>query len=164
MLFTDNPINSANQDALKREPFVKQLAKAILSWQSSEPLVVGIYGQWGDGKSSVLHLLMERLKGEAILTMFDPWYFNSEEELIRSFFINIFGVISKNLPWHSKWKIRRGAQAFSKMLTSLPISVSYGGIALSMKDFENKGINPIQKAELVASLKEREKNDKRKIN
>jgi predicted KAP-like P-loop ATPase len=101
MLFHDEPISSRSDDLLNRRRFVTQLSRAILSWNTNEPLVVGIYAGWGDGKTSVLNLLNEELSGKASVMVFDPWYFNSQEELVRIFFQDVFGVVSRQLSWIS---------------------------------------------------------------
>ena len=57
----DRPIESAAEDRLERAGFAQQLANRIAAWQGHESLVIGLYGDWGTGKSSVKNLVIEHL-------------------------------------------------------------------------------------------------------
>lgn len=66
----DRPIASANEDQFGRAPFAERIATTLASRHDPSSLVVGIYGPWGDGKTSTLHLMeVEALLREAIDTM-----------------------------------------------------------------------------------------------
>lgn len=89
MYYSDTPINLLEDDKLSRKNFVRQLTKAIVDNKTSESLVIGLYGSWGSGKSSVLNIVQDELKKEQVtvgITFFDPWFFNSYENLVISFF------------------------------------------------------------------------------
>lgn len=88
MFYLDDPISKPKEDRLGRRDFVNQLAKSIISWRSSQSVVLALYGSWGSGKSSVLNLLEQKLsssKRKLALARFDPWFFNSPEQLLRGF-------------------------------------------------------------------------------
>lgn len=53
----DQPIDSKLQDRLARWPFAQRLAQTIAHRTDPNSLVVGIYGVWGDGKTSVLRMM-----------------------------------------------------------------------------------------------------------
>src|SRR5660397_103043 len=54
---SDQPIHSRDQDRFNRWPFADRISQTIARRTDFASLVVGIYGIWGDGKSSVLYLL-----------------------------------------------------------------------------------------------------------
>jgi len=88
MYFTDEPITKPEEDIFGREIFVNNLANDINLWSGNGSLVLALYGPWGTGKSSVLNLLKQYIenKNTGEIIAFDPWYFNSTEQLIQTFF------------------------------------------------------------------------------
>lgn len=57
----DEPIAKAEEDRLNRTGFAEALASAIRNWTKPSSLVIGLYGEWGSGKSSLKNLVVERL-------------------------------------------------------------------------------------------------------
>jgi len=49
----DQPIQSSKEDLLGRQAFSQDLASAICSYQNKNSIVVGLYGTWGSGKTSI---------------------------------------------------------------------------------------------------------------
>ena len=164
MLFADQPINFESQDSLNRKRFSDQLSRAILSWNSHEPLIIGVYGKWGDGKTSILNLLGNKLKNKSELIFFDPWYFNSQEELIQSFLSEIIQKIVISLPISSKSVIIQSYKKISRAISTIPVSIGTGPLNLSFKDLSRKGQNPIKlKDDLINCLRDRRKFNTKKI-
>jgi predicted KAP-like P-loop ATPase len=81
----DRPIESSAEDRLERSVFSQQLADRISAWRGQESLVVGLYGDWGTGKSSVKNLILERLSKLAtdapFIVEFNPWLVSGEEKI-----------------------------------------------------------------------------------
>jgi hypothetical protein len=61
MSYADNPIATLEQEWLSRESSVDTLVDVLSAENLETPLVVGIYGAWGSGKTSVMRLLREGL-------------------------------------------------------------------------------------------------------
>lgn len=59
----DLPIQKCEQDLLGRDTFSKMVADVIVSYESEESLVVGILGSWGNGKSSTINMIVEKIEG-----------------------------------------------------------------------------------------------------
>jgi predicted KAP-like P-loop ATPase len=59
----ERPILTKDQDRLSRGPFIQKLANTLIDPVSnkSSGVVIGITGQWGSGKSSILNLLRKQL-------------------------------------------------------------------------------------------------------
>ena len=97
VIFSDEAITHENEDILGRAPFVDDLYRQIVNLPFSDSFVIGLYGGWGEGKTSVLNLLSNKLlKDEGVvLVRFDPWYFRDEEALLKNFYQSIENAINK---------------------------------------------------------------------
>ena len=85
-LEADSPIERASQDLLGRSDVVDWLATSLVELGAP---VIALDGDYGDGKSSVLNLVRERLDGRAIVVSFKTWLPNSEATLVRDLFNDI---------------------------------------------------------------------------
>ncbi|MDO1557935.1 P-loop NTPase fold protein [Brevundimonas sp. 2R-24] len=95
----DRPINRIADDRFDRAPFAVQIAKVIAGRQDPSSLVVGLYGPWGDGKTSVLSMTREALAAypDVISMEYNPWFYGSSTEAItRSFFKSLSETLEKS--------------------------------------------------------------------
>ncbi|MFZ5480621.1 MAG: KAP family P-loop NTPase fold protein [Myxococcota bacterium] len=90
---TDRPVTAPEDDLLGRAGFAKQLARTLITAPKDDALVVGLYGPWGAGKTSVLNLVEHELGGAAkagagkvAIVRFNPWYFKGDDTLVSKFF------------------------------------------------------------------------------
>jgi len=60
-VYFDNPIRVDDQELLGRLPFVEGLYRQIIALPLPDSFVFGLHGSWGEGKTSVLNLLQNRL-------------------------------------------------------------------------------------------------------
>ena len=58
---TDKPITSKKEDVLGRKDFSKRLGRLIYNYQGEDGLVLGLYGEWGSGKTSVINMVEEEI-------------------------------------------------------------------------------------------------------
>lgn len=128
---TDQAIASAKEDRFARAPFALRVAETIAHRRDTTSLVVGIHAPWGDGKTSVLNMIQERLNDESdvVVVKFNPWHFTSEEQLIRGFFATLGDAIGKEL----RTRGEKFGEAMTKYggLLSLA-SASFGGGVVSV--------------------------------
>ncbi|HEX5274712.1 MAG TPA: P-loop NTPase fold protein [Candidatus Rubrimentiphilum sp.] len=86
----DKPIEKFDQDRLGRRGFAKALGRVLANYDQEESLVLGLYGEWGIGKTSLLNLALQAAKDfsplSPIVVRFNPWYFSDRENLLRQFF------------------------------------------------------------------------------
>lgn len=54
---TDAAVERPEQDRFRRWPFAQRVAQTIAQRRDPASLVVGIYGDWGEGKTSVLNFI-----------------------------------------------------------------------------------------------------------
>ena len=90
---SDRPIESANQDLLGRLTFSKQLAEAIFKYGGKDGLVIGLFGKWGTGKTSILNIVVNEINSlsedscdKPIIVKFSPWNYTDKDNLISLFF------------------------------------------------------------------------------
>lgn len=100
MFIADKPIKKLSDDKLNRKYFTKQLAQAILSYNSKDNFTIGLYGKWGSGKSSIINMLIEEITRKTsnsperpIIVRFNPWNYSNTDQLIRQFFNTIMSEI-----------------------------------------------------------------------
>lgn len=103
----DKPITTPQDDKLKRKDFASQLAKSIANFEHNENFIIGLYGSWGSGKTSLINMVCHYIENEAtsisadpsspppIIIKFNPWNFTSTDQLITQFFNQLQSKIKK---------------------------------------------------------------------
>lgn len=96
---SDKPIFAKAQDRFNRNKFSNRIADTITKRNDNDGLVIGLYGIWGEGKSSVLNMIEEELNtnDEVLIVKFNPWRFKDEDALILNFLKNISEVLNREL-------------------------------------------------------------------
>lgn len=89
-LITDtalDPIVTGQEDLLGFDPFAQRIADEAMMISSTESVVFGINGEWGEGKTSMINLICKKLKAkEYSIIDFHPWKTNSERAVTQLFF------------------------------------------------------------------------------
>lgn len=133
MFDADRPIFSSEQDRLNRAVFAKYLARCMLDHHDSESLVVGLYGGWGAGKTSVINLVVEELNFAAsnmedeekpIILNFSPWSYSGQHQLIYNFYRRLSSAL-RSVPYltHSE-RIIHLLELYASFFTQKPIPKS----------------------------------------
>lgn len=95
MYDADRPIQTSAEDKLNRSLFAKYLARCLLDHKEPESLVVGLYGGWGVGKTSLINLILQELNfastnledtDKPIILNFSAWSYSGQNQLIYNFF------------------------------------------------------------------------------
>lgn len=83
LLLTDEPISDLDQDGLGLESWARVVAGVAIGTEG--PFTIGIFGQWGVGKTSILHLAKklvdasEQVRDGKITTVaFNAWQYEQE--------------------------------------------------------------------------------------
>lgn len=127
-------------DDLGRWRFAAEIAEVIRSTPADWSARIGIFGKWGEGKSTVLHFLEEMLKPEGnIVFYFTPWAVQELDELWAEFGTALLkaleaGKLEVELP--GKGTIRRFREKVAA--TGIPGLVQ-GGMELWGKEKLYKG-------------------------
>ena len=85
---SDSPVHKASEDRFSRWSFAERIADVISSRKDPDSITIGLYGAWGEGKTSVLNFIEESIneKGTVITVKFNPWLFGNVESLLLGFF------------------------------------------------------------------------------
>jgi len=78
-LVSDVEIENEVDDQLSYGAYAEGLADIIDL--SETHFVLGVYGGWGTGKTSLMKLIQAKLKGRTELVWFDPWLHDSAQEM-----------------------------------------------------------------------------------
>lgn len=102
-LATDTPIKVREQDLIGRIPFAERLADILKSAAGPESLVIGLYGPWGSGKTSVINLVENALsrkdddeKAGVSVVRFEPWNYLTAEQLLAQFLKEVGSALDKD--------------------------------------------------------------------
>lgn len=95
----DAPVSSKEEDKFSRWKFAERVGQVIATREDPSGLVIGLYGVWGDGKTSVLNFIQQSLKSEekVICIKFNPWRFGTENDLLKGFFFTIAEALDTKL-------------------------------------------------------------------
>lgn len=88
-MHTDKPTTIKSEDCFQRYEFSKRIASIIAMPPIDKSLIVGLYGKWGEGKTSVMNFVQQELPEDTAIVNFNPWMFSDEQHLLRSFFASI---------------------------------------------------------------------------
>lgn len=101
----DKPISDWAEDKLNRATFIKALAEEIDINKGQDCNVIGLYGKWGIGKTSLLSLLQIELEAKYFFTAyFNPWRYKDEDFMVRELFLKILEGSGNDTKLKSKRK------------------------------------------------------------
>lgn len=117
LLYNDEP---AIVDHLDRRQYAEELAN--LAREVQPPLVIGVFGEWGAGKTSLLLQVRERLRSDqtSAIAWFDPWKHQYDENPI----LPLLHAVVRDLDLESSEDIRRTLQVISEALGSIVLSAT----------------------------------------
>ncbi len=110
LIHTNEAINHPDNDLFNFYPYVLKVQESIRNTGTiDEPIVYGILGKWGEGKSSFMNLLFKNLESNTsensksiIKYKFNPWRYQSEDKLLVNFFSGLTKVINSDYSDDSK--------------------------------------------------------------
>lgn len=102
VFLSDAPIISDKEDILERGKFAHSLAGNILRHEDKNTIVIGLYGKWGYGKSSIINILLDDIRqtkefseeAKPLILEFNPWNFSEQDNLTSVFFNEIANSLS----------------------------------------------------------------------
>lgn len=120
----------ASKDVLNRWPIVREVAKLAVEAKPEWSVRIGVYGEWGTGKTTVLHQV-EALVDELghVPVRFNPWGHNDSDEMFREL---ADAAIAKLESKHIKVKGAAGrkAKALGRIVAGAADGIGKGAAAL----------------------------------
>lgn len=98
MISPDLPIRNVSEDKLNRGSFASSLASAIMEYSSSSSFTIGLYGEWGSGKTSLINMVLddiEKRTDKTIILRFNPWLCSETNQLISQFFKQLASALKE---------------------------------------------------------------------
>lgn len=93
-IITDHAIENKDNDLFQFHSYALSISKLMANKENIAPFTVGILGEWGSGKTSLLKLIMHELATTAetkeanyrkcVPVWFDAWRYNTAESLLLS--------------------------------------------------------------------------------
>ena len=165
---SDKPVTTKENDSFQRYFFSKRIAETINKRKSREGLVIGLYGAWGEGKSTVLNFLENELKDDSLIVVrFNPWSFSYEENILTNFYHTLAKALEKD-PSKLTEKIGKVFGDFGGLVSIAGVDLTKFGEILSkvepneLKERINKFIEESEK-KLVVIIDDIDRLDKSEI-
>jgi len=123
----DGAVSDPRLDRFRRWPFAQRIAQTIAARTDPSCIVIGVYGAWGEGKTTVLNFIQHELRDSPTIVpvKFNPWRFGDEATLLRSFFKTLADALRKSLSTKVE-AVGEWLEQYGSILT--PISLTLGGI------------------------------------
>ena len=94
-----------HKDALDFQPYVDALADILTDLKTHTPLVLGVFGSWGSGKTSLMEMLRDKVSGGEWATAtvrhrtvwFNAWKYNQEDALWRALLLLLLDDLERLL-------------------------------------------------------------------
>ena len=128
----DAALADPEQDEFGRRQFCRRVAETIAARQNAASLCVGIYGEWGEGKSTALNFIRSELAAHPhiVCVGFNPWRFGDEAQLLVNFFSTLADALGASLT-SNKEKIGGAMRDYvSSVVGAVKISPSVFGVSL----------------------------------
>ena len=153
MRYLDRPISSPDEDEFDRAEFVLRLTQMLVihtresdnEQAQSSGQVIGLAGEWGSGKSSILNLVEHQLVSEfesIIVLRFDPWIVSGRDDLIRRFFEDLLAQIQQSNPSLSD-EVADLANALKKYESLLGVGIDFLPLPKPLLDLLKVGVHSV---------------------
>lgn len=121
----DKPVSQKTDDRFQRYEFSKSIAASICDRPENDCIVVGVFGAWGEGKTSVINFIENELNNNTatICIKFNPWRYSDENTLLMQFFQRLAEALDISLK-NKKEKVGDFLKEYGEILS---VSVPYIG-------------------------------------
>ena len=112
----DAPVFDAKDDHLNRWPLARQIYNVAVNGPADWSARIGVYGEWGTGKTSVLKFVSAMAEADGhIVVWFDPWEFTNKTEMWRSYVGAVYKQVEAKLGRLTEGDAVRRADLVSKV-------------------------------------------------
>lgn len=180
----EHALRSGEKDRLGFSEIAERIASSIIDRPSKDGLVIGLDGEWGSGKSSLLHLIERSLdklptKKQPTIINFRPWLVGDRDALLKILFNDLADKIAHvhlnrgdtaKTTRRKAQKISASVRKFGKVLAEAgdllePFDAIMPGVGIVGKVTSSVGkvIGKDQKPQDLGNLKEKISQDLRDL-
>jgi formylglycine-generating enzyme required for sulfatase activity len=144
--WTDEPIDEPVEDRFDLQDCAQVLAeraapvasdsRPVQAARADTPLIIGLFGRWGSGKTSLMKLIDAKLleprpTGRSVHSIWiNTWQLSNQDEVWQAFLQALFNQVNDGLSWSQKIDKRKlGRQIFINLyrvvLVSIPLVVGF---------------------------------------
>lgn len=133
MFYSDKPIETCQDDVLKRGNFARLMAKSLINFKNDDTFTIGLYGRWGNGKTSLVNMMLQEVNkhqnetDNLIVIRFDPWNFSTTDQLLEQFFVRLRNVFCNSKDKNFA-KIGEAIENYSDALNIFELVPHAGGV------------------------------------
>lgn len=149
-------------DLFGREQIINNLYFSITDLtSSSECFKIGVVGEWGSGKSSIIKLTKNKILNNnfkdklVIIDDFDPWVIKSQDALILAIYNTIIENLGENISYFKRKKVQNA-------LINISTNIPYVGKGIGSY-FENRIDDYSEYKEIKADLEEKLEKSKKRL-
>jgi len=122
-LAADDALEDPADDRLGYDEFASHLAEVIQRNTPADEFIIGIYGDWGSGKSTVLNFIEHDLETQhepddaPIIVRFNPWWFSGQHDLFEKYLQELAAALGEDRFEELRSKLSTYATTLSKVPT-----------------------------------------------
>lgn len=125
------PITTKSEDTLGRADFATSLAVDLTNYSDRESIVVGLFGDWGDGKTSVKNMAIEHantLDTPPLILDFNPWQWSETGAIKDEFFRELCKLLGLQFGDPIYAKAADLLEKYSKSIRGLSYLAEFSGV------------------------------------
>ena len=142
-----------SNDGLGFAQYAEILSRAALD--TPEPFTIGVYGGWGSGKTSLMRMIQNEIKSEAIGVWFNAWRYEKEDHLIVPLLATIITEMDqyeKGIGANLKTGFKKLRDAFRGILYGVSIKGKIGIPGLSEAELSVSPKDMIDRYEKLSEM------------
>ncbi len=122
-LAADDAIEDPANDRLGYDKFSSHIAEVIQRKTPKDEFIIGIYGDWGSGKSTVLNFIEKYLETQGktqespLVVRFNPWWFSGQHDLFEKYLQELAAALGEDRFDELREKLSTYAKTLSKIPT-----------------------------------------------
>lgn len=130
---SDEPITKEEEDLLNRRSFVENVVN-LIETNIKSPYSIGIYGDWGSGKTSIMKLIKEKIKklDNCRVIWFDAWEYENETSMIYP----LVRLIQKEIPPDKLQQIKGKVAKLTSVILKTTFDAVLGRLTAGTVDIE----------------------------
>jgi len=105
----------------------------MLTWRTETSIVIGVYGEWGSGKSSILNLAVQHVERTTeglpedqrpLIIRFNAWGYSQQNQIVTAFFNTISAHLRRDDSTGAARDVAKRMQAYSALLAPVQFAAS----------------------------------------